>query len=142
MHRFGQRIKRDILRPESQDYAHGTTGTESEAQHLQDLRRRLEAFEGGEIKDRVERLGPETVFDMIGASAEQLSAWQRGDPEGFERIKEARGHALALYEDRMAGEATFPTRVDSLSRRDDPVSGSESKLVEVNGNRNGNGNGA
>lgn len=137
MHRFGQRIKRDILRPESQDYAHGTTGTESEAQHLQDLRRRLEAFEGGELKDRVERLGPETAFDMIGASAEQLSAWQRGDPEGFERIKEARGHALALYEDRMAGEATFPTRVDSLSRSDDPVSGTGSKVVDVNGNGNG-----
>lgn len=115
MHRFGQRIKRDILRPETEDYAHGTTGTESEAQYLQDLRRRLEAFEGGEIKERVERLGPEAVFDMIGATAEELAAWQRGNPEGFERIKEARGLALALYEDQKGGKG-FPARVDSLPK--------------------------
>ncbi len=108
MHRFGQRIKRDILRPETEDYAHGTTGTESEAQYLQDLRRRLEAFEGGEIKERVERLGPEAVFDMIGATAEELAAWQRGDPEGFERIEEARGLALALYEDQKGGGGGVP----------------------------------
>lgn len=120
MHRFGQRVKRDILRPENEDYAHGTTGTEPQAQYLQDLRRRLEVFEGGEIKERVERLGPETVFHMIGATAEELSAWERGNPEGFERIKEARGHALALYEDQKSGRG-FPTRGDSLPRREDPL---------------------
>lgn len=109
MHRFGQRIKRDILRPESQDYAHGTSGTESEAQYLRDLRARLEALEGGEIKERVVTLGPETVFRMIGATAEELEAWERGDPEGFERIKEARGHALALYEDQKGGTG-FPVK--------------------------------
>ena len=128
MHRFGQRIKRDILRPETEDYAHGTTGTESEAQHLQDLRRRLEAFEGGEIKDRVERLGPETVFDMIGATAEELSAWERGDPEGFERIKAARGHALALYEDRNGGRG-FPARGDSLPKGEHAAPGGREGVV-------------
>ena len=115
MHRFGQRIKRDILRPETQDYAHGTTGTESEAQYLQDLRRRLEALEGGEIKERVQRLGPEAVFDMIGATAEELAAWERGNPEGFERIKEARGHALALYEGKKGGNG-FPKMGESLPK--------------------------
>lgn len=120
MHRFGQRIKRDILRPETEDYAHGTTGTENEAQYLQDLRRRLESLEGGEIKERIERLGPEKVFDMIGATAEELSAWERGNPEGFERIKEARGHALALYEDQKGGTG-FPARGDSLPRREGPL---------------------
>ena len=113
MHRFGQRIKRDILRPESQDYAHGTTGTEPEAQHLRDLRGRLEAFEGGEIKERVVTLGPETVFDMIGATAEELEAWERGDPDGFERIKEARGHALAIYGHQKGGSG-FPTKSEHV----------------------------
>lgn len=118
MHRFGQRIRRDILRPETEDHVHGTTGTESEAQYLQDLRRRLEAFEGGEIKERVETLGPESVFDMIGATAEELEAWERGNPEGFERIKEARGHALALYGGHKGGGGMgFPTRGDSLPKR-------------------------
>ena len=113
MHRLGQRVKRDILRPEHEDYAHGTTGAESPpAQYLQDLRSRIEAFEGREIKDRVETLGAETVFDMIGATAEELAAWERDDPEGFERIKEAKGNALALYVDQKAGSG-FPTREDS-----------------------------
>ena len=111
MHRLGQRVQRDILRPEREDYAHGTTGAESPpAQYLQDLRRRIEAFEGVELKDRVETLGPETVFDMIGATAEELAAWERDDPEGFERIKEAKGNALALY------GSGFPTREDSLPK--------------------------
>lgn len=117
MHRFGQRLRRDILRPETEDYAHGTTGAEFEAMYMQDLRRRLEAFEGGEIKGRVEILGPETVFDMIGATAEELEAWEKGNPEGFERIKEARGHALALYGEQKGGMG-FPTRGDSLPKRE------------------------
>lgn len=122
MHRLGQRIRRDILPPQTQDYAHGihpnpnpdpasTTdegegGTEQEARYLQDLRARLEAFEGGEISERVEALGAEAVFDMIGATAEELAAWERGDPEGFERMRQARGHALALY----GGQKGFPVR--------------------------------
>ena len=119
MHRLGQRVKRDILRPENEDYAHGTTGKESPpAQYLQDLRSRIEAFEGGEIKDRVERLGPETVFDMIGATAEELSAWERDHPEGLERIKEAKGNALALYVDQKGGSG-FPTGEGSLPKKKD-----------------------
>ncbi len=126
MHRFGQRVKRDILRPETEDYAHGTTGAESEAQYLKDLRRRLEAFEGGEIKDRVETLGPETVFNMIGATAEELEAWERGNPEGFERIKEARGYALALYEDQKGGTG-FPAREHWLRKREDSAPEEETR---------------
>ena len=96
MHRFGQRIKRDILRPETQDYAHGTTGTEVEAEYLKDLRRRIESFEGSEIKDKVERMGPEAVYEAIGATAEELAVMEKNDPEGFAKIKEVRGAALAL----------------------------------------------
>ena len=120
MLRFGHRVKRDILRPETEDYAHGTTGTEFQAQYMQDLRRRLEAFEGGEIKERVEVLGPDAVFDMIGATAEELEAWERGNPEGFERIKEARGYALAIYKDQKGGMG-FPARAPALPKREDLV---------------------
>ena len=104
MHRFGQRIRRDILRPETMAIAHGSTGTEIEAQYLQDLRRRLESFEGSEIKERVERLGPEAVLDAIRVTAEELATWEAKDPEGFEKIKEAKGAALALYADQKAPE--------------------------------------
>ena len=121
MHRLGQRIKRDILPSVGvQDYAHGTTSADpEEARYLQDLRSRLEAFEGYEINERVEALGPEKVFDMIGATAEELSAWERGDPDGFERIKEARGCALALYE----GQKGFPAKGHVVPPSSSPGSG-------------------
>ena len=89
MHRFGQQIRRDILRPESQDYMHGTTGTEVEAQHLQKLRQRLEAMDGAEIKDRVDQFGSEAVLRELGATAEELRYLEQQDPEGFEKFKEA-----------------------------------------------------
>ena len=99
MHRFGQRVKREILRPETQDYAHGTTGTEVEAEYLKSLRRRMESFEGSEIKDSVERMGPEAVYGAINATAEELAVMEKNDPEGFAKIKKVRGVALALYEE-------------------------------------------
>ena len=89
MHRFGQQIRRDILRPELQDYAHGTTGTEVEPQHLQKLRQRLEAMDGPEIKDRVDQFGSEAVLRELGATAEELRFLEQQDPEGFEKFKEA-----------------------------------------------------
>lgn len=97
MHRFGQRFKRDILRPETEDYAHGTTGTEVEAEHLQDLRRRLESFEGSEIRATVERLGPDGLFEAAGATPEDLEGWRKKDPEGFEKLMETRGDALKIF---------------------------------------------
>ena len=100
MHRFGQRVKRDILRPETEDYAHGTTGTEIEAEYLQDLRRRLESLEGSEIKDKVESMGPEAVYQALGATAEELAAMKKQDPEGWAKTKAVRGAALTLYEDQ------------------------------------------
>lgn len=106
MHRFGQRIKRDILRPETQDYAHGTTGTEVEAEYLQDLRRQLESFEGTEIKERVERMGPEAVFDVLGATAEELAQLERSDPEEYERIKQVRVVAMAVVQEQKSPPRT------------------------------------
>lgn len=100
MHRFGQRVKRDILRPESEDHAHGTTGTEVEAEYLQDLRKRLESLEGSEIKDKVESMGPEAVYQALDATAEELAAMKKQDPEGWARMKAMREAALTLFEDQ------------------------------------------
>lgn len=89
MHRFGQHLRRDILRPQSLDHAHGTTGDEPEAQHLQVLRDRLETLGGAEIKEKVDRLGPDAALREIGATAEQLALLEREDPEAFGRFREA-----------------------------------------------------
>lgn len=88
MHRFGQHLRRDILRPQSLDHAHGTTGDEPEAEHLRVLRDRLEGLGGAEIKEKVDRLGPEAVLREIGASAEELALLEREDPVAFGRFRE------------------------------------------------------
>lgn len=83
MHKFGQRMRRDILRPESLDYAHGTTGQEIEASHLKALRSRLENLKGEEIRHKLHTLGPDGIFEAIGATAEELRALEKDDPEEF-----------------------------------------------------------
>lgn len=98
MHRFGQRIKRDILRPETEDYAHGTTGTEVEADYLQDLRRRLEGLEGREIQEKMTRLGPDVMFEAIGATPEELVEWERKNPVGFQKVRDASVAASRAYQ--------------------------------------------
>ncbi|KAL9610972.1 MAG: hypothetical protein Q9167_004349 [Letrouitia subvulpina] len=90
MHRFGQRMRRDILPPDTLDYAHGTTGTEDEPQHLKDLRSRVEAFTGEEIQANVEAVGIDRVLDIIGATKEELRELERrgggGESEVIERL--------------------------------------------------------
>ncbi|KAL9122812.1 MAG: hypothetical protein Q9187_000641 [Circinaria calcarea] len=93
MHRFGQQIRRNILKPQTQDYAHGRTGGEVEAIHLQRLREKLEALDGHEIKDKVDRMGPDAVLKEIGATAEELLLLEKEDPEAFEKFKES--HLIA-----------------------------------------------
>lgn len=96
MHRFGQRIRRDILRPDTLDYTHGTTGDEVDANHLQKLRKKLDALHGAEIRDKVHGLGPEAAFEAIGVTVEELRALEREDPDGY---AEARLAALQNMED-------------------------------------------
>lgn len=81
MHKLGQRMRRDILRPETLDYAHGTTGQEIEASHLKALRSRLENLKGEEIRHRLHTLGPDAILEAIGATAEELRAIEKDDLE-------------------------------------------------------------
>ena len=89
MHRFGQKVRRDILKPQTQDYAHGRTGEEVEAVHLQRLREKLEALDGHEIKDKVDQMGPDAVLKELGATADELLLLEKQDPEAFEKFKES-----------------------------------------------------
>lgn len=91
MHRFGQGMRRELLRPTGMnDYAHGTSESdEPEPGHLAKLRKTLEEFEGEEIRERVEREGGEKVIRELGVSAKELAMLEREDPEGFEKFKGA-----------------------------------------------------
>lgn len=87
MHKFGQRMRRDIFRPETLDYAHGTTGQEFEANHIKALRSRVQDLKGEEIRNKLHTLGPDALFEAIGATAEELRALEKDDPEEFSRAR-------------------------------------------------------
>lgn len=88
MHRFGQRMRRDLLRPQTLDYAHGTTGEETEAEHLQLLRKKLESLHGEEIQETIQRLGPDGMYEAVGATAEELLQLEKGNPEELKYFKD------------------------------------------------------
>ncbi|KAI9814897.1 MAG: hypothetical protein M1832_005625 [Thelocarpon impressellum] len=89
MHRFGQQVRRDLLRPQSLDHAHGTTGMETEPEHLQALRERLEHLESDKIREMVVSRGAEAVLEYLGTSSEELQRLAQQDPERFEKCRQA-----------------------------------------------------
>jgi hypothetical protein len=94
MHRFGQQIRRDILRPETEDVEHGTTGKEIWAPHLQVLRGMIEELGGDEIRRKVDSGGQEAVIEELMDQASLLrQKLISSDPEGWEKFKEAQGAA-------------------------------------------------
>ena len=74
MHRLGQRIRREILPPESFDHLHQSKTSEDtpEARHLQELRKRLENLEGDEIAALYRKEGLEGLWREVGATREEL----------------------------------------------------------------------
>ena len=93
MLRFGQQIRRDILRPEQEDHHHGTTGEEIDPEYIQSLRRKMEAIPGSEIRDRIETIGYQAAVKELEGKAERLRAWKEEDPEAFEEFRRAQRHA-------------------------------------------------
>jgi hypothetical protein len=89
MHRFGQQIRRELLRPQTLDHAHGTTGTEFEAKHLRQLREQLESLDGAAIKEKVEGQGADAVLRELGTTLEELAFLGQEDPESFEKFRES-----------------------------------------------------
>lgn len=79
MHRFGQRMRREVLPPDMLDYAHGTTGEEAVPEHIRELRKRLDALGGEEIQKRVAELGTEGAMREIGATKEVLEELEGRD---------------------------------------------------------------
>ena len=93
MHRFGQKMRRDIFRPQTEDYHWGTTGEETEEEHIARLRQRMEALSGDEIKQQISTVGIENAMKALDADVEALRRIQREEPAEFEKIKVAQQHA-------------------------------------------------
>ncbi|KAL9599582.1 MAG: hypothetical protein Q9219_003738 [cf. Caloplaca sp. 3 TL-2023] len=88
MHRFGQRMRREVIPPDTLDYAHGTTGEETVPEHIQALRQRLEKIDGETIERRVRELGMDEALREIGATVGELEELaRRGEGGGMEVIE-------------------------------------------------------
>jgi hypothetical protein len=90
MHRFGQKFRRDILKPEGEDHEHGTTGFEEQPRHLKLLRAMVDGLGGDEIRRRIESEGQEAVLEELANDASLLRRELiRQDPEGWKKFEES-----------------------------------------------------
>ena len=89
MLRFGQTMRRDILKPTGMDDAlHGTSQYDDpEPAHLAALRAKLEKMTGEDVRSKVERQGSDSVIRELGINAQELLMLQKEDPEGFEAFR-------------------------------------------------------
>jgi len=90
MHRFGQKFRRDILRPEGEDHEHGTTGLEEQPRDLKLLRAMIEGLGGDELRRRIESEGQENVLEDLANEASMLrQEFIQQDPEGWKKFEES-----------------------------------------------------
>lgn len=105
MHRFGQSIRREVLRPTgTDDFLHGTSvDDEPEPAHLAALRNTFEQMKGEDIRSLVEKDGADNVLKELGFSASDLLKLMEDDPEGFEIFKHSQ-MAAQINAGRIASE--------------------------------------
>ena len=91
MHRFGQNVRRQIVRQSEIDDESGVAvvSDDMDAGRLEQLRERFEGFKGEEIRARVREEGPDQVLKSLGLNAKELLLFQREDPAGFEVFRDS-----------------------------------------------------
>ncbi len=90
MLRFGQKFRRDILKPEQEDRMAPSSEHEVLAPHLEMLRSMIDGLGGDEIRRKIEEGGQEAVLKEL---TEEASALRQRlidcDPEGWAKFREA-----------------------------------------------------
>ena len=110
MHRFGQKFRRELMRPTGTlDYEHGTTAEDKpEPAHVAKLRNRLEQYSGETYRKEIEEKGVDRVIKELGFNMEELRMMEKDDPEAFENFQEAQLAAqINMRQDKST--ATAPT---------------------------------
>jgi len=89
MHRYGQRFRREVLKPTgTDDILHGTSMDDApEAAHLAALRQKLEGHSGDYIRDQVRQKGADDLIKELGINVQELRMLEREDPEAFDIMK-------------------------------------------------------
>jgi len=90
LHRFSQRIRRELLPPTyTLDHHWGTKGDSVEPVHIEQLRRQLESKSGEEIRAEVEDKGFEQVIEDYRMTAQSLKDLEKSDPATWQKCKYA-----------------------------------------------------
>lgn len=91
MHRFGQHMRREVLKPTgTDDVLHGTSVDDApEAAHLAALRQKLEGYSGEDIREQVRQKGADDLVAELGINADELRMLEREDPEAFASMKDS-----------------------------------------------------
>ena len=90
MHRIGQQVRRDILRPSTTAPAEDD---DKDSLEMARFREKVEALSGNEIAEKYNRLGAEGVLAELNATTRELRKLQEEDPKEFEKFREAQMHA-------------------------------------------------
>jgi hypothetical protein len=90
MLRFGQKFRRDILKPDQADHMPADSQHEVLAPHLEMLRSMIDGIGGDEIRRKIEEAGQEAVLKELTEEASVLKQKLIDcDPEGWEKFREA-----------------------------------------------------
>jgi len=90
MHRFGQKMRREILKPEMEDHKHSAADMKQWAPHLQLLRDTLEELGGEEIRKKIEAGGQNALIQELNIEASALrQSVIESDPEGWRQFQQA-----------------------------------------------------
>lgn len=90
MLRFGQKFRRDILKPEQEDHMPADSEREVLAPHLEMLRSMIDGLGGDEIRRKIEEGGQEAVLKELTEEASVLRQKLIDcDPEGWGKFREA-----------------------------------------------------
>jgi hypothetical protein len=114
IHRFGQKLRREIMRPTGMlDYEHGiTTNDEQEPAPVAKLRAQLEQYSGEESFGKaIQEKGVDRVIQELGLDMEELRTLEKQDPEGFEHLRQAQ--LVAEMNTKQAGSVP-PTEAPSI----------------------------
>lgn len=112
MHRFGQTLRREVLRPTgTDDNLHGTSrDDEPEPAHIMALRAKFEQIKGEDLLARVEKEGADNILRELGVNVQELLTLREDDPAGFETFRKSQmaaqlnartgdGHGTTEYKD-------------------------------------------
>lgn len=87
MHRFGQKLRRDIAKSDLEPGSHSADNQEEQPGHLDLLRAMINGLAGEEIRSRIQQVGHDAVLNGPGKEAAMLrQQLKEQDPDAWQKF--------------------------------------------------------